>query len=469
MGRLGRILWPQSLYWQLIGAVALGLLFIQGISAIGGYYAQSQIAVSQAAFVLRENAASTAEKLQDRGQGWDAALRPTGKRGKAQIAFMITPRALVLPGYTQDPELSQAAQQLLQTSGQGLDNASVSIGPVSALPKELSGPPMQSRFVRRLRNQGSGAPAKAILLTAQARDGRWISSASFVRPPAKWALLRLVLKTLAIFAAVMLPLALVARRIVRPLERLAERAARVGISDEAVPLESKGPADIRNLIDNFNIMQSRVTSLLSEKDVMLGAIGHDLKTPLASLRVRVESVEDDQERDKMAATINEMATILDDILMLARLGKSGEASQRTDIGALIESVTEEFATSGADIEVTAPEQRVIANIRPVLIRRALRNVIGNALEYGASAKIMVQQTGDKVAIIIDDNGPGIAADKIEQMFEPFVRAEGSRNRDTGGSGLGLTIARSILRSHGGDIRLENRAEGGLRVLVELPN
>jgi signal transduction histidine kinase len=185
--------------------------------------------------------------------------------------------------------------------------------------------------------------------------------------------------------------------------------------------------------------------------------------------VRVESVEDDQERDKMAATINEMATILDDILMLARLGKSGEASQRTDIGALIESVTEEFVTSGADIEVTAPEQRVIANIRPVLIRRALRNVIGNALEYGESAKIMVQQTGDKVAIIIDDNGPGIAADKIEQMFEPFVRAEGSRNRDTGGSGLGLTIARSILRSHSGDIRLENRAEGGLRVLMELPN
>ncbi len=466
MARWGRNLLPHSLYWQLIGAVALGLLFIQGISATGGYYAQSKVAVSQAAFVLRERTANMAEKLEERGQGWDAALQRTRKRGNAQIVFMITPRAMVLPDYTLDEELTQAARQLLQTAGKGLENIAVSTGPVGALPKQLSDPPMQSRFVRRLRNQGAGDPAKAILLTAQTPDGRWISSASFVRPMNKFVALRLLLTTLAIFVAVMVPLALVARRIVRPLERLTERAARVGTNDDAVPLESEGPADIRNLIDSFNAMQSRVASLLGEKDVMLGAIGHDLKTPLASLRVRVESVADDVERDKMAATIDEMATILDDILMLARLGKSGEASQRTDIGALVETVIEEFAQAGGRVAFTPPEQRVIADIRPVLIRRALRNVIGNGIEYGDSAKITVQQEGDKVAIIVDDNGPGIPPDKIEQMFEAFARAEGSRNRETGGSGLGLTIARAILRSHSGDVRLENRAEGGLRVWVE---
>jgi signal transduction histidine kinase len=276
-----------------------------------------------------------------------------------------------------------------------------------------------------------------------------------------------LVKALAIFAAVMIPLALVARRIVRPLERLTEQAARVGIIDEASPLESKGPADIRNLIDSFNDMQARVTSLLGEKDVMLGAIGHDLKTPLASLRVRVESVEDDIEREKMAATIDEIVMILDDILTLARLGKSGEPLQRTDIGALLESVIEDFEGAVEMIDMVPLSARVIANIRPVLIRRALRNLIGNAIKHGGSAVLSVQQSAGKIHINIDDNGPGIPADQIENMFTPFVRTDASRNRATGGSGLGLTIARAIARSHNGEVMLTNRIEGGLRAVMTL--
>ncbi len=471
--RRASLFWPKSLYWQLIAAVAIGVLSIQGISAIGGYYAQSQMAQSQAAFVLRERVANMADRLQERGQNWDAAIKPArekraGKRGKTPWAFVITERALALPGYSQDFELSHDAQQFLQSAGDGLQDISVSTGPVSALPKPLSDPPMQSRFVRRLQNQGASVPTKAILLTAQTQDGRWISSASFIRPAGKWSLLKLLLKTLAIFAAVMIPLALVARRIVHPLERLTARTARVGITDEAAPLESKGPADIRNLIDSFNDMQSRVTSLLSEKDVMLGAIGHDLKTPLASLRVRVESVEDDSEREKMAATIDEMATILDDILMLARLGKSGEASQRTDIGALLESVMDDFASVGANVALQPTQIRMIANIRPVLIRRALRNLISNAIKHGSGAILSVEQSAGQLRINIDDNGPGIPAELIEEMFAPFARTDGSRNRATGGSGLGLTIARAIARSHNGEVTLNNRENGGLRAVIMFP-
>jgi signal transduction histidine kinase len=459
---------PQSLYWQLIAAVAIGVLFIQGVSAVGGYYAQSKGAQTQAAFMLRERVFNIADRLEERGQNWDAASLPAKKRSNGQISIIITPHALVLPGYSEDAEFTLAARQLLQTARVGgLENISVSMGPVSALPKALSDPPLRSRFVRRLLNQGAGIPSKAVMLTAQTNDGRWVSSASLVRPAGKWALVMQLVKALAIFAAVMIPLALVARRIVRPLERLTEQAARVGIIDEASPLESKGPADIRNLIDSFNDMQARVTSLLGEKDVMLGAIGHDLKTPLASLRVRVESVEDDIEREKMAATIDEIVMILDDILTLARLGKSGEPLQRTDIGALLESVIEDFEGAVEMIDMVPLSARVIANIRPVLIRRALRNLIGNAIKHGGSAVLSVQQSAGKIHINIDDNGPGIPADQIENMFTPFVRTDASRNRATGGSGLGLTIARAIARSHNGEVMLTNRIEGGLRAVMTL--
>jgi len=179
---------------------------------------------------------------------------------------------------------------------------------------------------------------------------------------------------------------------------------------------------------------------------------------LAALRVRIESVDDDDEREKMAATVDEMVTILDDILTLARLGKSGEALQTVDIGALIESVAGEFEP----VEFEMPDTRVIASIRPVLLRRALRNLIGNAILYGRVAAIQIDSSANLVTINIDDRGPGIDPTQIESMFEPFTRAEKSRSRSTGGSGLGLTISRAIARAHGGDLTLSNREEGGLR-------
>jgi signal transduction histidine kinase len=470
--KTARMFWPQSLYWQMIGAVAIGVLCIQGISAAYQYYGESTSALSQAAFILRERIASTAERLEERGKdrgsnGWDREARSQKKRRNAQIAIMITPKELAIDGFAQDASLTADAARLLAYSGEGIQNVTVSVGPASALPKPLSDAPMQSRFVKRLRNQNADLPNKAVLLTGQITDGRWISSAALVRPVSRWLILGLILRTLAICAAVMIPLALVARRIIRPLERLTQRAKGFGITGETGPIEVTGSADIRNLIHSFNEMQARVTVLLGEKDVMLGAIGHDLKTPLASLRVRVESVGDDAERTKMAATIDEMVTILDDILTLARLGNSGESQQKTDMAALLETVIDDFLELDAPVSFDPPALRIIANVRPVLLRRALRNVIGNAVKHGGGAAISVQQIGGNVHMYIDDNGPGIPYERIEAMFCAFARADASRNRATGGSGLGLTIARAIARSHGGDVTLSNRTGGGLRAAITL--
>jgi signal transduction histidine kinase len=475
-------IWPKSLYWQLMLAVALGLLFVQGVGAAVYYFADAKMATAQAASILRERVANQAERVAERGVAWDNTGRSKNRTGQTRreenrpnrrarrsnsVPIIVTNSPIITAGFMADDALSQQAAILLQTAGNGLDEVRVATGPIAGLPVPLAQAALQSRFSQRLRRQQQRPPIKAILLTAKAADGQWINAVAALRPPDQWALLKLILWTVLLFAGAMIPLALAARRIVKPLMRLNDRVSRIGITEEFAPLEREGPADVQNLIDSFNKMQSRVSSLLGEKDVMLGAIGHDLKTPLAALRVRIESVEDDEEREKMADTIDEMVAILDDILTLARLGRSGEAAVQTDIAALVSTIADEFETAGEIVSFIEPERRIIAIIRPVMIRRALRNLIGNAVKHGGGAAISIAAVVGEISINIDDNGPGIPSDTIEDMFTPFVRAESSRNRATGGSGLGLTIARAIARSHQGDVRLANRSNGGLRATLQL--
>jgi signal transduction histidine kinase len=257
-----------------------------------------------------------------------------------------------------------------------------------------------------------------------------------------------------------------ARRIAKPLRALTERVGDVGLTNDRAPMEPRGPSDVRELIDAFNTAEARLSSLLTEKDVMLGAIGHDLKTPLASLRVRIENVEDNADREKMAATVDEMATILDDILVFARLGKSAEEVQQTDLAALVETVVDDLPED-ANIRFE-PGERFIAPVRPVLIRRALRNLVSNALKYGGNADLHIKREGRRINLIVEDNGPGIPPEQMEGIFEPFARAETSRNRASGGTGLGLTIARAIARAHRGDVLIRNKPEGGVEATLWLP-
>ena len=168
----------------------------------------------------------------------------------------------------------------------------------------------------------------------------------------------------------------------------------------------------------------------------------------------------------MAASVDEMVMILDDILMLARVGRSAEPLQPTELGALIDTAMSEFPDD-AKINILPLAERYIVNVRPVLIRRALRNLVGNALQYGGSADITVERAGAMMRLIIDDAGPGIAPDQLIRIFEPFARGESSRNRASGGSGLGLTIARAIAQAHGGTVTVENRVGGGVRAVLSL--
>nr|WP_254305509.1 ATP-binding protein [Sphingopyxis sp. BSNA05] len=256
----------------------------------------------------------------------------------------------------------------------------------------------------------------------------------------------------------LIPLILLGRYISRPLKSLTATAQSFRPGTTAA-LEEQGPPDTRELIRAFNDMSGRVTRMIEEKDVMLGAIGHDLRTPLAALRVRVENVEDEGERERMVAGIEDMNNMLEDILSLARLGRSAEQSDPVDIRSLIETVVDEFSDLGRDVRYQRGEKQIAA-VRETLVRRALRNLVGNATLYGTVADISVEKSGSSLLIHVDDDGPGIPEERIDAMFEPFLRGDASRNRATGGSGLGLTLARAIARDHGGDIILKTVKKAG---------
>lgn len=263
---------------------------------------------------------------------------------------------------------------------------------------------------------------------------------------------------------------LAARHVGRPLQRLTDQAERLGRGEDVEPLPDAGPEDIRRTTEAFNRMQARIRRFVEDRTRMLAAISHDLRTPITSLRLRVEFVEDPEMREKLIATLDEMQAMTEAALAFAREESAVEPTRTTDLDALIESLCVDLAEMGWDVKFEDGD-RVPWRGRPDGLRRALRNVIENAVRYGERARVRLAVLDEWFEIVVEDDGPGIPEAEFERVFAPFVRLESSRNRATGGVGLGLAIARSIVRSHGGDILLTNRCGKeveGLRATIRLP-
>jgi signal transduction histidine kinase len=308
---------------------------------------------------------------------------------------------------------------------------------------------------------------RIVLLAAQFDDGSWLTGRFDVPRGDRWLIHRLLAATFALYVLVLGAVLWIAIRLGRPLRDLTRAAERFQGRSEAERVEPRGPSDVRRAIEAFNAMNRRTLALLDEKDRMLGAIGHDLRTPLASLRIRAETMEPEDERALLVATIKEMAATLEDILVLARTGRAREPVRAMDIAALADALVEEYRSLGlaADFE---PSPRAVLEVQPNLLRRALRNLIDNALAYAGEARVWVEAQAGAFALIVDDDGPGIDEDRLEEVLEPFSRIEESRSRESGGAGLGLTIARAAALAHGGDLTLSRRPEGGLSVRIVLP-
>ncbi len=309
---------------------------------------------------------------------------------------------------------------------------------------------------------------REILLSAQLPDGRWITSLTIAPEVTRGDVFLLAASTFVIFICVLAAALWVARRLSRPLQDLAAAAAHVGESNEPHQIVStRAPGDVQKTIDAFNAMSLRVSQLLREKDVMLGALGHDLRTPLSSLRIRIETMEPEAERLKAVRTIEEASDLLEDILELSRQGKSREPERTMDVSMIVEDMVEDYSETGAPVS-TGETQRSVALLRPVLLRRALRNLIDNAVSYGGSARVSVEPSGGRIHIHVDDDGPGMSAEALSSATDPFYRGEASRNRETGGAGLGLTLTEAIARAHGGQLVLKNREGKGFRATLSLP-
>jgi signal transduction histidine kinase len=268
-------------------------------------------------------------------------------------------------------------------------------------------------------------------------------------------------------AIAMAPVAYVfARRLAAPIQLFADAAERLGRDPRAEPLVLKGPSEIRVAATAFNDMQQRLRRYVEDRTAMVGAIAHDLRTPLTRLRFRIEGLPEEQ-RAKMANDIDQMEEMISAALTFVR--DASRPGERTplELSSLLESLCDEMAETGASTEVESGE-KVILDGDPMALRRLFTNLLENAVKFGGRARARVFRDASNAVVEIEDDGPGIPPADREKVFEPFYRREPSRSRQTGGIGLGLAVVRSIARGHGGDVLLVNRVGGGLTARVQLP-
>ncbi len=268
-------------------------------------------------------------------------------------------------------------------------------------------------------------------------------------------------------ALAMIPFAwMFARRLTRPIRRLAEAVERIDHDRDAPPVPAEGPAELQLTAQALNAMHERLRINLRERAAMIGAIAHDLRTPLARIAFRIEAAPE-QIRGPVQADIEQMREMVAATIGFLR-GDAGMGERRpVDLAALARRLAGEASDTGSVVVVSEIERAMVSGDRSAL-ERLLQNLIDNAVKYAGGAELIVRHDSDRARLVVADRGPGIPDAELDRMFEPFERHEPSRSRSTGGLGLGLAIARSIAQAHDGSIRAENRAGGGLVVTVDLP-
>lgn len=264
-----------------------------------------------------------------------------------------------------------------------------------------------------------------------------------------------------------------ARWLSAPMRRLTQASRSLGAAlgrDESPPrLDERGTVEVRNAARVFNEMAGQLHEQFRSRGLLVAAISHDLRTPLTRMRMRLENMGTEQHPAvaRCIADVREMNELIDTVLTVFRDAGAAEPTQPTDVCALVQAMADDLTEQGQPVTLESDEPAV-AQAQPAALRRVLANLLSNAVRYGERAHVRVARQGAQVNVVIDDDGPGIPPEHLEAVFQPFYRVESSRSRHTGGTGLGLYIARDLIQRQGGSISLINRAEGGLRVQVVLP-
>ncbi|HEV2560818.1 MAG TPA: ATP-binding protein [Rhizomicrobium sp.] len=314
----------------------------------------------------------------------------------------------------------------------------------------------------RSRRRGSGA---LVDITLPVVRGTQLEMTYVRAMPPVWPM-QLVIAALVAIVTGSAAAAFIARRVARPLSQLAASASEAARGGSATRVPEVGPEDVRRAAHAFNAMTDQVTRTLESQRQLLSAVGHDLRTPITAMRISAEFIEDGELRERFQKNLEELQELTEAVLTAAR-GAGWEQKRKIDLAALVESICTDLEEMDEPVEwaVHAPAP---FNGRPNEIRRAVRNLVENAIAYGKRAHVRLVDSAAAYDVIVEDEGPGIPQSDRTRVFEPFVRLEASRSGETGGSGLGLTLVKAIAEGHGGSITLENRAEGGLRATLHLP-
>jgi signal transduction histidine kinase len=470
---------PRSLFGRLVAVILAGLLTAQLVTLYINASERDQL-------LYRSGGMHAAQRVADLANLLDT-LAPI-ERGKVAavfdgpplaISFDRPPLAADAAGTGSDLRLAMFAAMLRSGLGEDMPTTvALTSGPRDArdepaLRRRLGrGPPSMMGYPMMGRPMMEGGPAEfppgGVNFVAQVslHDGSLVTFDSYLSPEVAAVPLRLALTLLSSLLLVLVVSLIAVRWVTVPLRTLGTAAERLGRDLDHPPLAETGPLEVRQAAKAFNTMQRQLARSMSERTRIFTAMSHDLKTPITRLRLRAELLEDEPLRARFTKDLDDMEAMVTQTLEYMRDQAAREPPQPVDINALLESLQTDCQETGGNVEIRGSASAPY-NGRPLALRRCLTNLLDNALRYGRRATVVIEDDPATLTLRVQDEGPGIPEDQLEQAFEPFFRGEASRSRDTGGTGLGLGIARNIARAHGGELILQNRAAGGLEAVVTL--
>jgi len=464
---------PRSLFSRLVLVLLTGLVIAQLLSFAVHMHERGEL-LSQA------SGRQAAQRIADIVRLLDP-LAPAERRRIVQ-AFSAPPIAIsldqpALAAAKQDADAAARAllfeAMLRRSLGDGRPVA-VSVIEAPAMPlkpaatRGMKGPGMHGDWTPPWAGMhGASQPGLSFVAQVRLQDGELVTfdarqSAQTVAWP-----YRLLLSLGVLLVAVVAVSLVAVRWATRPLNALADAADELGRDIHRPPLPEEGPEEVSRAAHAFNTMQARLAAYIRDRTRVLAAMSHDLKTPITRLRLRAELLDDGEIKRKFSRDLEEMESMVGATLDFMRGLENGEPVKPVDIMALLESLQADLRETGSAVEIEGAAASPYPG-RPQALKRCLGNLIENAVKYGHSARVVVDDSGARLEIRIEDEGPGIPQSELEKVFEPFYRVEDSRSRETGGTGLGLTIARGVAEAHGGALSLHNRPEGGLEARLTLP-
>jgi signal transduction histidine kinase len=443
---------PKSLFGRVVAVLVGGLALVLSIGVAVHVRERSDLLEQAGAVGMARRIADAVRVLDAQSPAGRASTAESLATANLQVTLGPTPSAPEAAGRA--PHAARIEALLNAYLG---DRREIRVGGLGMPAMRMGGAPMRRAM------PGIGPTSVEVRL----RDGSW-ASFSFLAPPLRVAWpVHLLVEAVALMLLVVVVSVVAVRRATRPLAVLASAADELGANIHRAPLPENGPDEVRRAARAFNSMQARLKDYIEDRGRILAAIAHDLKTPLALLRLRTEALSTDAElKAKFEGDLQRMERLVAETLDFVRTLDSPEAAQPVDVVALLESLKDDTAALGWDVHIRGSARPYPAKAQA--LQRCITNLVENAVRYGKRARIQLEESGAELRIRIRDDGPGIPERELERVFEPFYRLEASRNRATGGSGLGLAIARTIARAHGGNVSLRNAQGGGLEVLLTLP-